>query len=111
MKRVMILAIALSTTSCGEPKAPSGEVASGMPPARFRGAAEFQLKASADVGLDCKKAGLKPVDGTKTEACAVIGGPVPVVIISNPCKSPGHYARTLCHELGHVNGWPATHGE
>lgn len=34
-----------------------------------------------------------------------------VITISNPCKTeaPGWYERTLCHEIGHANGWPADH--
>ena len=33
------------------------------------------------------------------------------ITVSNPCMSltTGWYARTLCHELGHVNGWPVNH--
>ncbi len=27
----------------------------------------------------------------------------------NPCMSGGGYADAFCHELGHVNGWPADH--
>lgn len=35
-----------------------------------------------------------------------------VVFVPNPCprKSTERYAQTLCHELGHVNGWPGSHG-
>ena len=97
--------------SCSEGGAQSGEVASGLPPVRFRGDATFSVVATSDVERDCKVAGLKPVAETKTEACAIIGGKAPVVITPNPCKATGAYARTLCHELGHVNGWPSTHGE
>ena len=34
------------------------------------------------------------------------------VIAPNPCSYPETdlYARILCHEIGHANGWPATHG-
>ncbi|MGZ3272430.1 MAG: hypothetical protein ACXU82_03745 [Caulobacteraceae bacterium] len=35
----------------------------------------------------------------------------PLLIMPNPCRwgAPGAYARTLCHELGHANGWPGDH--
>jgi hypothetical protein len=34
-----------------------------------------------------------------------------MITLGNPCRSsrPGWYERTLCHELAHVNGWPADH--
>ena len=33
------------------------------------------------------------------------------LIARNPCQAPAPswYERTLCHEIGHVNGWPANH--
>lgn len=32
------------------------------------------------------------------------------VLVRNPCRVQGSwYARLLCHELGHVNHWPANH--
>jgi hypothetical protein len=47
-------------------------------------------------------------EGMKTDACE-IGGKV---IAPNPCSYPetDSYAHLLCHEIGHANGWPATHG-
>ena len=33
-----------------------------------------------------------------------------LITITNPCAYPGEsYARRLCHELGHINSWPADH--
>jgi hypothetical protein len=33
------------------------------------------------------------------------------IAIENPCQQQAsdRYARELCHELGHLNGWPANH--
>jgi len=33
------------------------------------------------------------------------------LVASNPCtaNAPSWYERTLCHEIGHVNGWPSNH--
>lgn len=33
--------------------------------------------------------------------------------LPNPCDYPqtDAYARLICHELGHINGWPAYHGD
>jgi hypothetical protein len=37
-------------------------------------------------------------------------GQPPLMIIGNPCDYPDEkYARHVCHELGHVNGWPKDH--
>lgn len=110
MKHIFMIA-ALALASCGEASSPSGEVASGKPPVRFRGDAEAVIRLSGNVEKACREAGLKVVQGTATEACAVIGGKQPVIIAANPCKQPGSYAATLCHEIGHVNGWPYDHGK
>lgn len=33
-----------------------------------------------------------------------------LITITNPCAYQGEsYARRFCHELGHINGWDATH--
>lgn len=35
----------------------------------------------------------------------------PLVHMPNPCDYRDEdYARWMCHEMAHVNGWPATHG-
>ena len=32
------------------------------------------------------------------------------IIMPNPCLWPGNeYAKLLCHEMGHVNGWSGDH--
>ena len=51
----------------------------------------------------------KPPSGIRTEACTTAAH----LIMPNPCNFPDTdaYAHLLCHELGHVNGWPATHGD
>lgn len=44
------------------------------------------------------------VPGTTIAACTTADGDI---VMPNPCQWPGWdgYARLLCHELGHVNGW------
>lgn len=45
--------------------------------------------------------------------CGVMGdNGVWVLAILNPCLFPSDdlYALLVCHELGHINGWPADHG-
>lgn len=36
-----------------------------------------------------------------------------ILFVPNPCVLAGKelYATILCHEIGHVSGWPATHGD
>ena len=35
-----------------------------------------------------------------------------LITITNPCAYQGEsYARRLCHEMAHVNGWPADHSK
>jgi antirestriction protein ArdC len=37
---------------------------------------------------------------------------VKLLIMPDPCKFPAtdNYARLMCHELGHLDGWPGSHG-
>lgn len=98
-------------SACSDTPRPGSEVASGKPPVRFRGDTTALVMFVSDVETACRKAGLKRVEGTVTEGCSVLGGERPVIIIPNGCKKPGKYADNICHEIGHVNGWPPTHGE
>ena len=70
-----------------------------------------QIEFAAPGGIEyrCAERGAKFVDdrGSGVIACADRD----LVTISNPCdlKGGGWYARTLCHEMAHANGWPANH--
>lgn len=83
-----------------------------LPPARFRGDAEATVHfvAADQIGPICAP-GLPPLQcGYVWSACTAIDPPR-VMTVPNPCTRPDDaYAALLCHELGHVNGWPATHG-
>jgi hypothetical protein len=50
-----------------------------------------------------------PPAGMKTNACATGQR----LMLPNPCAfgPSDRYAALLCHELGHANGWPSTHGD
>lgn len=111
MRMLYVAALALALAACGEPSSPSGEIASGKPPMRFRGDVTALVVFSSNIADDCREAGLKPVEGVKVEACSIIGGKQPVLILPNPCKQSGKVAVTGCHEIGHANGWPPTHGK
>jgi hypothetical protein len=55
----------------------------------------------------CSARGLQPSGEYPISYCAADG----VATVGNPCRTPEQrwYERTLCHELAHVNGWPADH--
>lgn len=76
-----------------------------VPPERFRAdAAAVALFSSAAVAQACGGA----------IACAGRNAKgIPIVALPHPCALAGReiYATILCHELGHVNGWPGTHGD
>lgn len=58
-----------------------------------------------DPAEQCATFGVRTaMPGTTVAACTTEDGDL---IMPNPCQWPGWdgYARLLCHELGHVNGW------
>ena len=74
------------------------------PPARFQSdttaTVEF-LSAEAITPRCIERGVLIPAN-----ACA----DTRLITITNPCAYPGEsYARRLCHEMGHINGWDAKH--
>ena len=78
------------------------------PPDRYRADAAFTIELRDQSGIDrtCHPLFGVPPKGMKTDACSTQGR----VIMPNPCDySTETYARMLCHELGHINGWPLTH--
>ena len=73
----------------------------GLPPVRFEGAAT--LIVSFGTVFECGQA----PPGYHFGACVRSG----IVHMPNPCEyTDQSYARHMCHELGHANGWTATHG-
>lgn len=81
------------------------------PPARFHDDVVFMLDVRDQAGIDaaCHPRFGVPPRGMKTDACTLDGR----VVAPNPCafSQSERYARMICHEMAHVNGWPATHGE
>lgn len=91
---------------------PANTVHEGPPPRQYRHGGEAKVVFSDNVGRDCVAAGHKIGFRARTDltnACAVLGGAETVLIVKNPCRESGAYAAVLCHELGHVNGWPVNH--
>jgi hypothetical protein len=81
------------------------------PPTRFQGGAMVELQLTDQAGVDkaCHPRFGEPPAGMKTDACAFGTH----IVAPKPCAyaATDQYAHLLCHELGHVNGWPATHGD
>jgi hypothetical protein len=81
------------------------------PPVRFQDDAVFlvEVRDQRGINAECQLLFGVPPEGMKTDACTIDGR----VIAPNPCdySLTETYARMLCHEMGHVNGWPPVHGQ
>ena len=74
------------------------------PPARFQRptVAQVEFLAAEQIIPRCIERGAMIL----ANACA----DTRLITITNPCAYQGEsYARRLCHEIGHVNGWDAGH--
>ena len=100
-----LLAVALVASSFAAPN--STMTSDAWPPTRFQGdnAAAVLFVAPGLIDQLCGKA---PA-GYITEACQE----GETIVLPNPCLFPhdDNFARLSCHELGHRNLWPASHGD
>lgn len=110
MKTLAILALALLPAQTSP--APNSTLwSSASPPPRYHGNAVVVTGyvSPAMIGELCGKA----PPGMVMMACS--GNDKdgnPLIIIPNPCLFDDQsFARLLCHEKGHILGWPATHGD
>ena len=91
--------------------APGSSFDDGRPPARFQGDATVVLEVTDQAGIErtCHALFGAPPPHLKTNACHTGER----MVMPNPCLAPPEetYARMLCHELGHANGWASTHDE
>lgn len=94
-------------------------VDSGLPPERFRAdraptIITVAFVPGSTVDAVCQAySPTTPPPGYAIAAC-VIRRPngARVMIVANPCETQAsHQERLQCHEIGHANGWPASHGE
>jgi len=76
----------------------------GMPPKRYQGNVRVLIATVDNLNGVCGQ----PPPGKFWYGCTR----GITVFVNNPCLSGSQeYARILCHEFGHINQWPATHGD
>ena len=104
----IMLAVALLAAPSAPVLAPNSTTTSdAWPPVRFQGdnAARVLFVAPGLIDSLCGE----PPAGFAVEACEKDG----VIVLPNPCLSDhsDEFARLTCHEIGHIAGWPGTHGD
>lgn len=108
---LVALAAGLLLAACEDPAPKAGAYSDARPPLRFQREAMVvvQLKTQAEIGAVCESLRQDPPPpGRRYLACATPA--LHVAYLSNPCDYPDErYAKTFCHELGHLNGWPGDH--
>lgn len=77
-----------------------------LPPRAYQHPSTFIVSTvpSNLITLTCDRLGATHADA----ACERDGA----VYLPNPCDFPrDDYARLMCHEMGHINGWSANHSD
>jgi hypothetical protein len=75
-----------------------------LPPQRFQGDAGAMVQFKTDVTKLC---GVSPDPKKRMAACQ----DGEFIVLPNPCQFAEPYARIVCHEMAHKQGWPADHGD
>lgn len=83
-----------------------------LPPERYavEGFATVAFLTPDNVAKAC---GLTAPEGMRVVACTkrYEGRALVIMPLPNEAGKSEYYAQLMAHELGHLNGWPATHGE
>jgi hypothetical protein len=80
----------------------------GQPPLRYREDASTVVEFTSADEVNRRCAGGVPICGKRFLGCRRGNK----LIMPHPCRAnPESYAALLCHEVAHVNGWPAYHGD
>jgi len=74
------------------------------PPAQYIG-----RPASTTIIVDDQEAVTKMCMGLGLNANTVACASPKIMIVPDPCEYTGVYAELMCHEVGHVLGWPKDH--
>lgn len=74
---------------------------------------EYQRNNGARIVFATRQELHRRCSSSHAAACTDKIGDEWIIFMPNPCNEPKReaYAMKLCHELGHVNGWPADHGK
>lgn len=109
MKRKAWLALAAGPFLMSADLPPnSSPINSGYPPVRYMGEAIAIVFFANDVEVLCGA----PPPGYQILACA--SADERKIAMPNPCAARydgEQFAKIMCHEKGHILGWPATHGD
>ena len=106
----LLLTLALPFMLADTSPYPVTTVFDGWPPPRFQHMPDKAVRilfGRVAINAECGYAKWPLV----IEACSETD--VKLLIMPDPCRFPANdnYARLLCHETAHLDGWPATHGE
>jgi hypothetical protein len=83
-----------------------GTLNNDTPPVKFQKNAVALVVTVDDTNKAC---GTAP-KGWRYIGCEFVKDGQPTILLPNPCQyDTEFYAHLLCHELGHANGWNATH--
>ena len=106
MKALLAVALVAASVPASAPLAPGSTLYSdGIPPVRFQGDNVAAVIMVADVAPYCGKSG-------RADKVLIACSSGSTIVVPNPCLTADSdwYARILCHESGHAQGWPNTHG-
>lgn len=78
-----------------------GLVYDGPPPFRYQKDATIKTAFVTNLSRYCGK----PPQGHRWGGCYKGG----FMFVENPCSVTGDYAKEMCHELGHAEGWSRYH--
>lgn len=100
---LVLVPVALATMAAGLPLAPRGLIFAGMPPERFQYDSSARIVFTGDLNRYCGE----PAPDHHFAGCERAN----TIYMPNPCPEAetDHYAKILCHEMAHVNGWSAVH--
>jgi hypothetical protein len=83
-----------------------------IPPERYQGDASAVV-IFGHANVIASLCGAPNAAGIGPLACAGEKDKTPIIVAPNPCLFADNdlYAAILCHELGHISGWPKDHGD
>jgi len=90
------LALPLLLAACEQPPGPSFNA---KPPVAYQGDAQFTVVTTSAGTIQ------RICNDPNARFCAVNN----TVFTTNPCNWTDPYANAMCHEKGHINGWPSNH--